>query len=135
MKRFQKDGPKRRRWTRRETSPVSRQGYLPGVENFKTEREARRAGITGKVDKHDRDRLDVTMYGDPVHGECRPARTLRGVIFIGDPYPWQEWLALQIIRDLKNPTDAGASASGERERPVTTSREQREEDGGGEREE
>ena len=50
--RFQKDGPKRLRRTRRETSPVSRQGWHAGVTNFKAEREARRAGLTGKVTKH-----------------------------------------------------------------------------------
>lgn len=99
MKRFQKDGPKRRRWTRRETSPVSRQGYLPGTENFKVEREARRAGITGKVTKH------------------REPFTRRGVIFIGELYPWQEWLALQILTDLSR-----VRASGERESESASSR-------------
>lgn len=36
--RLTRQGPKRLRRTRRETSPVSRQGYLPGVSNFKRER-------------------------------------------------------------------------------------------------
>jgi hypothetical protein len=36
---FQKDGPKRRRYTRRETGPVSRQRYLDGVSNFSHERQ------------------------------------------------------------------------------------------------
>ena len=51
MKKFQKDGPKRLRKTRRETSPVSRQGWLT-TTNFKAEREARAAGLIGKATKH-----------------------------------------------------------------------------------
>lgn len=82
MRRFQKDGPKRRRYTRRETGPVSRQGYLPGVENFKTEREARRAGLTGKVTKHREPftRRGVIIFGgdalvsDPSRVRASPER-------------------------------------------------------------
>lgn len=44
--RFQKDGPKRRRRTRRETSPVSRQGWVgdngPKHERARSERLARK---------------------------------------------------------------------------------------------
>lgn len=47
--RFQKDGPKRRRRVRRETSPVSRQGWLPGCTNFKREREARMLKIIDRT--------------------------------------------------------------------------------------
>lgn len=46
--RFSKDGPKRRRFTRRELpfGQVRRWGHTD--INFKAEREARRAGLTGK---------------------------------------------------------------------------------------
>jgi hypothetical protein len=39
--RFQKDGPKRRRRTRRETSPVSRQGWVCDGPKYKRAPDAR----------------------------------------------------------------------------------------------
>lgn len=76
--RFRKDGPKRLRYTRRETSPVSRQGYLPGVSNFKEEREARRAGLTGKVTKHDPLALDQEAHGDVLRSRERASAEREG---------------------------------------------------------
>lgn len=38
---YSKTGPKRRRFTPRDKTAVSRQGYTKGTPNFKREREAR----------------------------------------------------------------------------------------------
>lgn len=53
MTRFQKDGPKSRRRTRRELPYGQVRRWGSTIGNFKAEREARRAGLTGKVTKHD----------------------------------------------------------------------------------
>jgi hypothetical protein len=56
MKRPIKTGPKRLRWTRRDWSGEHGLGQSRRWDDsdgkFKTEREARRAGLTGKLGKH-----------------------------------------------------------------------------------
>jgi hypothetical protein len=56
MKRERRTGPKRRRWTRRDWSGAGGMGqerrWGSTVGNFRAEREARRAGLTGKLGKH-----------------------------------------------------------------------------------
>lgn len=46
--RFQKDGPKRRRRTRRETSPVSRQGWITENPDRYRRAEAKRTSTQGQ---------------------------------------------------------------------------------------
>lgn len=56
MKHEVRTGPKRLRWTRRDWSGCHGQGqarqWPSDGGKFKTEREARRAGLTGKITKH-----------------------------------------------------------------------------------
>jgi hypothetical protein len=56
MKRPVRTGPKRRRWRRRDWSGAGGIGqerrWGATVGNFKAEREARRAGLIGKITKH-----------------------------------------------------------------------------------
>lgn len=56
MKREIRTGPKRLRWTRRDWSGAHGMGQSRRWDSsdgkFKTEREARRAGLTGKATKH-----------------------------------------------------------------------------------
>jgi hypothetical protein len=62
MKRTIRTGPKRRRWRRRDWSGSGGYGQTrrwgSTIGNFKAERESRRAGLTGKITKHDPLRLD-----------------------------------------------------------------------------
>lgn len=99
MKRLIRTGPKRLRWRRRDWSGSGGIGqerrWDDSSGNFKREREARRAGLTGKVTKH----------------REKPGRV--GVIFYGDPYDWQIGLALQEI--LTDPSRARATDGREAE--------------------
>jgi hypothetical protein len=56
VKRLTRTGPKRRRWRRRDWSGSGGDGQVRrwGATDvsFKREREARRAGLTGKITKH-----------------------------------------------------------------------------------
>ena len=69
--RFQKDGPKRRRHTRRELPYGQVRRWGSTVGNFKREREARRAGLTGGAQ-----RITITT---PTYAPERDPATVRGV--------------------------------------------------------
>lgn len=99
MKRIIRNGPKRLRWRRRDWSGSGGIGqerrWDDSSGNFKAEREARRAGVTGKATKH----------------REQPAHRRVGVIFYGEPYDWQIALALQMAVDPRS----GAPATDVRE--------------------
>jgi hypothetical protein len=71
MKRTVSTGPKRRRWRRRDWSGAGGIGqerrWGSTVGNFKAEREARRAGLTGKRGKHRGQGADPADALNPSH--------------------------------------------------------------------
>jgi hypothetical protein len=124
MKREIRTGPKRLRWTRRDWSGAYGLGQSRRWDDsdgkFKTEREARRAGLTGKLTKHDPNVVTAVAYGEPFLAVSRPAR---GVIVIGEPTPFTEFMTLRILMERIFGTDPSpAPATGEREAGSTSSR-------------
>lgn len=127
MKQTIRTGPKRRRWRRRDWSGKGGYGQVrrDGSEsNRKLEREARRAGLTGKIAKHDQTPMLFGQYGEPVAGEQRrdPLQS-RGVIIIGSLTAIQEVLMMRYLiwgENLTNPSPAPATP--EREEAGSSSR-------------
>jgi hypothetical protein len=114
---LQRDGPKRRRRTRRDCrangglGDERRWGHTIG--NFKAEREARRAGLTGKITKHVPDRIWLLMYGRPVVSVTRPLPP-------GEYTVLHQFGQLWVVEAVTLPS--GASAPPEREAAPTRSR-------------
>jgi hypothetical protein len=75
MKHEVRTGPKRLRWTRRDWSGCHGLGqsrrWDSGDGKFRTEREARRAGLTGKVTKHDPSMVTAAAYGEASPSDAR----------------------------------------------------------------